>query len=385
MFAAALLDLRPELAPALKCDLDAGGFAEYAELEVEDAHDDLLTGRRFFVRELDPHRNPHRSHREIKAYLQRAALAPAVRERALHIFALLAEAEAAVHGGEPDAVSFHEVGAWDSIVDVVTAAWLIEKLGAVGWGCAPVPLGRGRVQTAHGVLPVPTPATALLLEGFPVFQDEHEGERVTPTGAAILKHLAPRLSGLPGTFRLEGSGIGFGTRRFPGMSNVLRVLAFTAGPAGPSTTVLILGFEVDDQSPEDLAVAVERLREEPGVLDVVQWPVFGKKGRVGAHVQLLAEPASKEEVVRRCLSETTTLGVRWSLRERAVLPRELARVGIEGRVLGTKVAVRPDGRRTAKPEMDDIAGAEGGIRGRERLREQAVKASMEQGKRVDEC
>ena len=139
--------------------------------------------------------------------------------RAIAIFAVLAEAEGRVHGIAPAEVSFHEVGAWDSIMDIVAAAALIEDIGAAGWSTTPVPLGSGRVRSAHGDLPVPTPATALLLEGLEVFDDGRPGERVTPTGAAILRHLMPG-QGLPRRrLRLGRVGHGFGTKRFAGISN----------------------------------------------------------------------------------------------------------------------------------------------------------------------
>jgi len=251
----------------------------------------------------------------------------------------------------------------------------IDASGARVWSVAPLPLGSGRVQTAHGSLPVPAPATALLLEGFAVFDDGRPGERVTPTGAAILRHLAPEsgVASLPA--RLARTGVGFGTRTLPGTSNVLRVLAFEplAAHSG-GDRVQVLRFEVDDQSPEDLAVGLERLREVEGVLDVLQSPAFGKKGRVCVAVQVLARPEARERALAACFEETTTLGVRIASEERATLARRDASVEAPAGPVRVKAARRPSGRTTAKAEMDDLAGAPGGHAAREARRRAAEAA-----------
>jgi len=384
MFAAAALDLHPEWEAPLRADLDAAGFAPYAQIGVSPHRDAALTGRRFEVREIDPDAPDHRRFRQIRELLAGGALPARVRDRAVAIFTLLAQAEGRVHGVAPDEVSFHEVGAWDSIVDVVTAAWLVERLGVPSWSCTPLPMGSGRVQSAHGRLPLPAPAAALLLEGFPLVQDEHQGERVTPTGAAIVRHLTPSFEPLRAPRRLAGVGVGFGTRRIAGLSNVLRMLAFEAADAtdvpadAPAAdapgrdAVALIGFEVDDQTPEDLAVALERLRAEPAVRDVVQWPVSAKRGRLASHVQVLAAPEQLDAVLARCFSETTTLGLRWQIVERAVLARGEQEV-VLGEDLGAdrarvKWAARPGGVRTVKPAMEDLAATAGGHPERERRR-----------------
>jgi uncharacterized protein (TIGR00299 family) protein len=311
------------------------------------------------------HGHAHAPFRAIRARLERAALGPGARARALDVFRLLAEAEAKVHGGSPEDVTFHEIGAWDSIADIVAAASLIDALAASAWSVAPLPLGSGRVQTAHGALPVPAPATALLLQGLPVFDDGLPGERVTPTGAAILRHLRPEAGAPSEPLRLARTGIGFGARTLPGTSNVLRVLALDEAPPGQDgDRVCALRFEVDDQSPEDLAVGLERLREVDGVLDVLQAPAFGKKGRLCVAVQVLARPDARERALAACFRETTTLGVRIAEERRATLERQDASVG----GVRVKSATRPSGATTAKAEMDDLARAEGGHAAREALR-----------------
>ena len=319
----------------------------------------------------------HRRFADIRVWLGESGLAGPVAERATAIFTVLAEAEAEVHGIAALDVTFHEVGAWDSIADVVCAAWLIDSLEPATWSSAPLPLGGGLVRTAHGTLPVPAPATAILLRGFTSRHDGVEGERVTPTGAAILRHLEPAfdLAGLEG--RIAGTGHGFGTRRLPGMSNVLRALVVEPvhePRAWREETIGVCSFEVDDQTAEDLAVGLDRLRAADGVLDVVQTPVFGKKGRMAASVRVLARPAVREPLIERCFAETATLGVRWHTVRRAALEREEAVADVAGEPVRIKRAHRAGGEMTVKAEMDDVASADGGRAGREERRRRAESA-----------
>jgi uncharacterized protein (TIGR00299 family) protein len=359
MFAAALLDAWPDRRDAVDAALAALDLPEGVAAGPVPFNDGTLAGMRFLV--APPRRDAHhRSFRDIRAMLDASRLASGIAGRAVAIFSVLAEAEGRVHGVAPDDVAFHEVGAWDSIVDIVAAAALIESLGAATWSTAPVPIGAGRVRSAHGELPVPPPATALLLDGFDVVDDGRTGERVTPTGAAILRHLAPG-RGLPRRrLRMGRVGHGFGTKRFPGISNVLRVAAFDDGAPGGTEDEEIgaIRFEIDDQTAEDLAVGLDRLRALPGVLDVIQIPAFGKKGRMIAHVQVLARPDALDAAAEACLAETSTLGVRIERVARRVLARSLAtRVDADGAHVRVKTATRPDGALTAKADMDDIASA----------------------------
>ena len=378
MFAAAVLDTFPALEEALRVAFEESGIGAHAGI-ARIAHDDgILTGSRFVV-DPRPDADAHeRSAAEILRIFEHSRLGAAVRTRASAIFSLLAEAEARVHGVSVDTVHFHELGGWDSIADVVSAAWLIETLGASEWSCAPLPLGRGRIESAHGTLPVPAPATVLLLEGMPVHDDGRSGERVTPTGAAILRHLSPSFAPLPGPLRLVRSGSGFGARELDGMSNVLRLLAFEplAAAKAASDRVTVCGFEVDDQSPEDLAVALDRLRTLDGVLDVVQTPVFGKKGRLGAQVQVLAHSDACARVIDEVFAQTTTLGVRWHEVKRRVLQRDEVRVDGAAGAVRVKRARRPGKVLTAKAEMDDVAALASERRARERVRGEAEAAAL---------
>ena len=428
MFAAALLDAFPERADAFAAELAASRLHEIATVRSEPFTDGVLRGRRLHTapagrtgkgpdpargprhgaghgnpRPPHPHRPPHdrghehehehepggghghehgheRPHRrftDIRKWLGESRLTGPVAARAAAIFTVLAEAEAEVHGIAVEDVTFHEVGAWDSIADVVSAAWLIDSLGPTTWSLAPLPLGGGLVRTAHGMLPVPAPATALVLRGFPSRHDGVGGERVTPTGAAIVRHLDPAfdLAGIEG--RIAGTGHGFGSRRLPGMSNVLRalVVAPMREPAPwREETIGVCSFEVDDQTAEDLAVGLDRLRAADGVLDVVQTPVFGKKGRMAASVRVLVRPEARERLIERCFAETATLGVRWQTVRRAALEREEAVAEVAGEAIRIKRAHRAGGEVTVKAEMDDVAGARGGRGGREERRRGAESA-----------
>ena len=439
MFAAAVLDAWPELEPPLVAAFERAGLDAIASVARVDHADHALTGSRFTVHEAggpdhdrpapgrsdrhgpddhgpddhgpDDHgpddvddaggsdgrgrrhpRHPHHLYRDIRALLGASDLDSGARARALDIFARLAGAESAVHGTPVEEVSFHEVGAWDSIADVVCAAWLIERLDAA-WSSGPLPIGRGRVETSHGRLPVPAPATVELLRGMAVSQDTFLGERVTPTGAAIVAHLAPSFEPLPGPMRLERCGTGFGTSRLPGTSNVLRLLAFdTPGGGGLDAgldtgldagaqreRIAVCEFEVDDQTGEDLALALARLRDLDGVLDVSSHAVHGKKGRLAVHVRLLARIAAVDAALASCFRETTTLGVRWHEVSRATLVRESRTVTVDGRPVRVKSAHRPGRTRTAKAEIDDLGRIAGGHAARERLRASAERAGGEDG------
>ncbi len=380
MFVACLLDAFPEHGERV---IEAAQTAAGVPCRVLPHQGDTLSGRRFIVDEDHGGRRGHHAHvhvawRAIRARLEASALPPAVRRHATEIFALLAEAEGRVHGVPPDAVTFHEVGAADSVADIVAAAALIDALAPARWSVAPLPLGGGTIRTAHGVMPAPAPATALLLEGFAMHDDGIAGERVTPTGAAILRYLgcAQALSA-GGT--LSRSGHGFGTRRLPGMANCLRVLVFeTAGAPAASghRELAVVSFEVDDQSGEDLAIAVEAVRAVPGVHDVVQMPAFGKKSRLGVHVQVLARPDRLEEVVQACFRETTTIGLRVHVVQGRVLERRFADVDVGNRNVTVKLVERPDGEgattTTGKAEAEHVRRV-GSHAARIRLRREAER------------
>ena len=372
MFAAAMLDCHPPWQSDLSQAVAGSGLHAELGVRVIPHSDSVLTGKRFSVQEPHDSTEYHRPWREIRAAVETSVLPEPVRARAIAIFGILAEVEAKVHGKPVADVSFHELGEWDSIADIVTAAWLIDRCGAAEWTSAPLPIGRGRVQSAHGRLPVPAPAVSALLHGFPVIDDGVLGERITPTGAAILRHLAPSFAPVTAPMRLVGEGYGFGTKTFEGFSNVLRVLRFETRPGEPGADrVAQCEFEVDDQSPEDLAVGLQNLREQNGVLDVIQSTVYAKKGRLAMHVRVLAQLQHLDAIIDTCLTETTTLGVRWHFVDRRILTRSVQSTEISGNVVRVKRVHRPGAVVTGKAEMTDLADAPHGHAGRQERRRQA--------------
>lgn len=308
-------------------------------------------------------------------------LGAGARERAQDIYRRLAECEAAVHGIAVQDVHFHELADWDSLVDIVGAATLIDALGPVHWSVASLPLGSGMVRTAHGPLPVPAPATARLLRDFVVHDDGIAGERVTPTGAAILAHLAPAAGRAGLRARVGATGIGAGTRELHGCANVLRLLAFHAGPAGREAalhtdTVGVLELDIDDQTPEELSTALDQLRSHPDVIDVVSRVASGKKGRAVFEVRVLCAPQALGTVQAVCLTQTSSLGVRAQLLGRALLARQEQVVETAAGPLRVKLAERPGGARSAKAEHDDVRALGADQAARRRLAASAETAAL---------
>lgn len=426
MFLAGVLDAFPDRFEAVKHQVDklAPSFGvSHPACKLSTFHDGIFTGKRFEVD--DPfaatkkdhahghdshHPHHHHHHDERVQPIDEGAQSSAdvarhghvrwgvIRERlnkvleagvlrhAIGIFTLLAEVEARVHGVSVDDVEFHEVGAWDSVVDIVCAACLIDQLDTTHWSASAIPLGSGRVVTAHGPMPVPTPATAALLQGFTTLDDRIPGERVTPTGAAILRYLMPEgQSSRPvaSTRVLRSSGVGFGTKRLEGISNCVRVLVFDEQPSSHSSAhreLAVVEFEVDDQSAEELALGLDRLRQHDAIFDVIQSPVFGKKGRVMTSIRLLARPTDLAAVTEACFRETTTIGLRHSIVRGAALPRHSDEAVVDGHRIRVKTVERPGGL-TAKAESDDALAHET-HRARRRIRHEAERIVLERREKM---
>ncbi len=287
--------------------------------------------------------------------IRTAALAEGSAEQAVAILTLIAGVEAEIHQVPIENVHFHEIADWDSLLDVVAAGSIAAALPGARWTVSPLPRGGGLVKTRHGLLPVPAPATAALLSGFAWRDDGVGGERVTPTGAAILRHLiGPEDGGSSPVGRLVATGTGAGIRTLPGIPNVLRALVFEAKPVSPSREpITILSFEIDDMTGEEVAVAADRLRTVEGVRDLTIGQVYGKKGRMMQSFRLLVQPTWADAVIERCFLETSTIGLRVAEEQRVVLPRQLARVESDGIQIGIKMVER-GGRGTSKAESDDL-------------------------------
>ena len=375
MFVAALLDAWPDLADELGAIVPALGAPDGVAIRIEPHRDGAMAGTRLRVEA--PARG-HDRYADVRSLLEGSRLDQAVKRRALAIFALLAEAESQVHGSAIDEVTFHEVGNWDSIVDVVCAAFLIEALKDYAWSVGSLPLGSGRVDTAHGLLPVPAPATVLLLEGFAVHDDGIAGERVTPTGAAILCNLRPAFASTMPTMRLARTGVAFGQRTLDGLSNVLRAFCLRAGDEGLARRRRGR-HPVRDRT-------TRRRRTWPSGWGA-SWPRKASSTSCRAPSPARRDawaptsrswpgPESMDGAIDACLAETTTIGLRWHLAHRSVLPRAVERLAGGDGDMRVKVASRPGGVATAKAEMDQVMAAGGGRAARAERRATAEAAAL---------
>ena len=298
---------------------------------------------------------PHGRHiAEIRELVARSEAPQHVRERADATFTAIATAEGEIHGMPADRVHLHEVGAVDAILDVVGVIWGLDELSVERVYCGSIALGDGTVKAAHGVLPVPAPATLKLLEGHAVRPGpEGSGELVTPTGAALVRTLSA--GSPPREFVPLRSGFGAGTKDFRGRANALRlILADVArGESGDSEDLVELVCDIDDMSAEYLAAALDRARES-GALDVTSSTVTMKHGRQGTRVEILTSRADAQRLEELLLIETSTIGVRQRVVTRRALERDVITITILGNSLRAKVVTLPDGRRRAKPEFADV-------------------------------
>ena len=299
---------------------------------------------------------PHGRHlHHIREIVARSDAPESVKTRADDAFTAIATVEASIHGVPVERVHLHEVGAVDAILDVVGAIWGFEQIGVEEVYCGTIRTGEGSIRAAHGVLPVPAPATLRLLEGFRVRSGpEGAGELVTPTGAALVRVLARAEP--PDSYVVLRSGYGAGTREFPDRPNALRVILANGAttPAGRIEELVLLAADVDDMEPEYLAGAAETLRGA-GALDVVLFPSVMKKGRPGARIEVLARTDDAAALERVLFAETTTIGVRRSRVQRHALAREMRSVDVRGHTVRMKIVSLPDGARRVKPEYDDVA------------------------------
>ena len=296
----------------------------------------------------------HRHYADIRRLLDRARLAPPVRDRAQAIFAALAAAESRVHGIPVEKVHFHEVGAVDAIVDITGAAIALERLGVTSVTATAPALGHGTVQTEHGRLPLPAPATLELLRGIPTVPADVAWETVTPTGAAILRTITDAFRPLPALVP-ERIGHGAGDDREGPMPNVLRAIL---GGASAASWDRVVGLEcnLDDLVPEHFDHVMERLLAE-GALDVSLSHVQTKKNRPGFLLRVLARPADRAGLAALLFAETTTLGVRVVEADRLVLPRTIRRVATPFGRIRVKLSEAPGGAVRASAEYDDCKRA----------------------------
>lgn len=312
---------------------------------------------KFTVTEV-PREGAGHAHRHLSGILdlvERSALADGPRARAARLFRRLAETEAGIHRVPVEKVHLHEVGALDSIVDIVGGVFALEWFAAERIVASAVNVGSGAVECAHGTMPVPAPATAALIAGAPVYAGAPAGELLTPTGALLVSEFADEYGPLP-PMRIERIGYGAGARDPRGHPNVLRVLVGDAAEGGVRERVVAVHCEIDDMNPQIFGVLMERL-QEAGAVDVFYTPVQMKKNRPGTHVTVLAPPPRREAVCAALFRETSTIGVRYEEVTREVLEREIVPVATGYGEIRCKVARRGAAVVNVAPEFDDCARA----------------------------
>jgi len=294
---------------------------------------------------------PDRRWSQIRAMIQASPLAPRVRSRALRAFEKLAEAEGKVHGIPAEEVAFHEVGAVDSILDMVGVCVCMEWLDIEELRCGPLPMGSGTIRSQHGLIPLPAPATLELLKDFPIFPSSFPGEHVTPTGAALVAALA-RAGTLP-AMRVERIGYGAGTRDPQTHANVLRVL-IGEGEAGSAAEVLELSAQVDDMAGEGIPGLIAGMLAA-GAIDAWASPILMKKGRPGYLIGALCLPELRVAVGDALLRHSGSFGYRWEQRQREVLERRHEAVETPWGSVRIKLGYRGGTLLHAAPEYEDCA------------------------------
>jgi len=297
------------------------------------------------------HAHPHRTLREVERLIDGSALSPAGKTRAKALFDRLAEAEAAIHDTPLDKVHLHEVGAVDSIIDIVGTVYGLDALGIDEVVASPLNVGSGTIQCAHGVYPVPGPATVRLLEGAPIYTGTQDAELVTPTGALLITGYARRFGSLP-PMRLRQVGYGAGMRDFVDVPNVLRVFIGESDGTSPVARVVVIEAEIDDMNPQIFGMLMDRLLAE-GALDVFYTSIQMKKNRPGTLLTIVAPPEAREALTSIVFRETTTIGVRFTEMQRECLDRETVAVETPFGRVRIKVARRDGAVLNASPEFDD--------------------------------
>ena len=358
MFISAMIDADSSLKKLAKNI--AKNIIKDIEINIKKSSINHISGTKFSVKLISKAHNHHRSFSDIKKIIEESFLEKKVKDTSVNIFDALAKAESEVHGVSIDKVSFHEIGAWDSIIDNIVAAAIINELDSnyeVSWSCSPIPIGKGKIKTDHGLLSIPAPATSILLKNIPVIEDGIEGERTTPTGAAIISILKPFpniASSNNGTLNIYKQGIGIGNKDLKIIPNVLRVLIFKPSKAVIKNTqnevISEISFDIDDQSPEDLALSLDLIAKENGVLDIIQNPKLGKKRRVIINVTVLSRVEKANKIIELIFNETNTIGLRHNIMGRFILNREISKISY----FNIKSTKKPSGKIIKKVESKDI-------------------------------
>jgi len=348
MFVGALLDVGLEL-DKLKSELKKLPGLNY-RLEVTKKTVYGIRATRFRV--VCGKREPERPWKEIRDLIRQSALDPEVKEKGLKVFTRLAEAEGKIHGVAPDKVHFHEVGATDSIVDIISAAIATHHLKIDSFHFSRIPLGRGVTRSRHGPLPLPGPATLELLKGLPVQWVDLNGETVTPTGAAIIATLGSHFGEAP-RMTIEKIGYGAGQKDFPDRPNLFRLILSADETSWKQEEMLVMETNIDDMNPEFYDYVLDRLFAA-GARDVFLSSIQMKKNRPGTLLSVIAEPSLREKLSGIIFRETSTIGIRYYPVNRMILKRTASRVKTKFGTVKVKIIEEPDGTKRTTPEYEDL-------------------------------
>ena len=326
------------------------------------------------------HHHVHRSLADINRLIDGSALSRTGKDRARELFNRLGEAESEIHGTPLDQVHLHEVGALDSIIDIVGTVFAMESIGADRIVASPLNVGSGSVHSAHGVYPVPAPATARLLKNAPIYVGPQKVEMVTPTGALLVTAYAQEFGPVP-PMRIAQIGYGAGNRDFADTPNVLRVLVGESDASASSHTIVVIEAEIDDMNPQIFGVVMDRLLAQ-GALDVFYTPIQMKKNRPGTLLSVIAVPEAREALTATIFRETTTIGVRYREMTRECLDRRMVTVTTSVGDVRIKVAARDGQILNASPEFEDCVrlGAEHDVPAKN-VQAMAMKAWLDAGNR----
>lgn len=303
------------------------------------------------------HHHSHTSMHNIEDLVFSLKVSAKIKNQIIAIYKIIAEAESKAHGVSVSEIHFHEVGMMDALADIAGVCLLINVIKPERIIATPVHVGSGTVHCAHGVMPVPAPATANILRGVPIYGGEVNVELCTPTGAALIKYFATEYSNMP-AMSITGIGVGCGTKEFPGHANILRaILGETDDSRGkseePNDSVIVLTCNMDDMTGEEAGFAISKILES-GAREAFYEPVFGKKSRPGFKLTVILDEDKKQEIIKSIFTHTTTIGIRESKEARYVLDRRIETIDTEFGPIRKKVS-EGYGVKKEKFEYDDLA------------------------------
>jgi len=348
MFLGALLDagLAFESLNEAITSLGIHGFKLESHRELRNG----ISGTKFNVH-LEKHEHAHRGLSQIQQIIEKSGLNENVKQKSIEIFRSLAEVEGRIHGISMEEVHFHEVGAVDSIVDIIGTVFALDSMGIERLDASPIPLGTGLLESSHGRIPIPAPATLALLKGIPVYDSGLNKEMVTPTGAALLKSLTDSFGSMP-PMTIDGIGYGVGTRNLSDRPNLLRIMIGRESLDQDTDTIVILETNLDDCPPEWMGLLMEDLFEA-GALDVVFSPIQMKKNRPGTQVQIIGQPQDKDILAETLFKGSTSIGIRFRYSQRKTLKRESINFDSPWGKLKVKKIRQPNGRWIIMPEYEE--------------------------------